>query len=164
MSSLRIRPRFKHIIPGDKEALEEKLCRALESEELVFHDHLPGHIYVKIIAAQQHLWSPQLHLTLVQEDDQVIVRGLYGPNPTLWAIFFFSYVIIGIFTLGIGMWGLTRWSLGMDATVLWVVPILWGIGLMMYFASQAGQKMGAQQMFDIHHIYESVTNDKVVVS
>ena len=164
MSSIRIRPRFKHILPGNKEALEEKICKALESEENVFHDHLPGHIYVKIVPAAQHLWSPQLHLTLVQEEENVVVRGLYGPNPTLWAIFFFSYVIIGIFTLGIGMWGLTRWTLGMDSTILWAVPILWAIGLLMYFASQAGQKMGAQQMFDIHHLYESVTKDKVVVS
>ena len=131
---------------------------------MVYFDHLPRHIYIKIAPSSQHLWSPQLHLTFFQEGENVIVRGLYGPKPTIWAFFFFSYVIIGLFTLFIGMWGFSRWSLGMDATILWVVPILWGFGFLLYLASQAGQKMGAQQLFDIHHMYESITKEKVVVN
>lgn len=163
MSSFRIRPRFRHTFQAKKEEFEELLCATLKGENGIVFDHLPGHIYIKIHPSHQHIWSPQLHLTFAQEDENLIVRGLYGPNPTLWAVFFFGYIAIGVFTFFIGMWGLTRWSLGQDSTVLWIVPALWVIGLILYFASQAGQKMGAQQMFDIHHIYETVTKNKIHV-
>ena len=125
--------------------------------------HLPGHIYIRIHPGQQHFWSPQLHLSFEQEEDDVIIRGLYGPNPTVWAIFFFGYVALGILTLFIGMWGLTRWSLGLDSSVLWAIPVFAVIALILYISAQAGQKLAAQQLFDIHHLYEDLTGDHVTV-
>lgn len=164
MSSFRIRPRFKHSIQGTQNELEEKVLSSFKTDKLFILDHLPGHIYIKIHPTEQHLWSPQLHLSFEQEEDKVNVRGLYGPNPTLWALFFFGYVAIGIGTLFIGMWGLVRWSLGINSMILWIVPVLWLIGLILYFASQGGQKMGAQQMFDIHHMYEKAIEQKITVN
>lgn len=152
------------MIEANKEKLEQKMCATLEEETLFTHTFLPGHIYIRIHPAQQHFWSPQLHLTFAQENEQVIVRGLYGPNPSLWAVFFFGYVAIGVLSLFIGMWGFARYSLGLDASILWIIPGLGVLALILYAASQAGQKMGAQQMFDIHHFYESFVKDKVVVS
>lgn len=163
MSSFRIRPRFKHTIKREKQELEEKISSAFKSESSVVVDHLPGHIYIKIHPSEQHLWSPQLHLSFEQEEEMVNVRGLYGPNPTLWAFFFFGYIAIGIGTLFVGMWGLVRWSLGINSMILWVVPGLWLVGVLLYFASQGGQKMGAQQMYDIHHIFEEAIEGKIKI-
>lgn len=140
------------------------MCKALDDEKALIYTFLPGHVYIRINPSEQHFWSPQLHLTLLQEDEEVIVRGLYGPNPSLWAVFFFSYVAIGLLCLFVGMWGFARYSLGMEAGILWLIPVLGVLALVLYFASQAGQKMGAQQMFDIHHFYESFTKNKVLVS
>ena len=164
MSSFRIRPRFRHTVVGIQRELEDKINGVLKSEKSVVLDHLPGHMYIKIHPNEQHLWSPQLHLSFEQEEGEVRIRGLYGPNPTLWALFFFGYVAIGLGTLFIGMWGLVRWSLGIDSMVLWIVPGLWLIGLFLYFASQGGQKMGAQQMYDIHHLFEEAIGEKIKVS
>ena len=125
--------------------------------------YLPGHLYIKIDPSHQHFWSPQLHLTFEEESEQVLVRGLYGPNPTVWALIFFGYVALGILSLFIGMWGFSRYSLGMDATVLWAIPMFGVMALVLYIAGQMGQKLGAQQMFDIHHFYEAITKDKVIV-
>ena len=164
MSSFKIRPRFKHLIVGSKEALEQKLKDGIKQKEKGFLcTHLPGHIYIKIHPEQQHFWSPQLHLSFEQDGDNVIIRGLYGPNPTVWAIFFFGYVAIGILSLFIGMWGLTRWSLGMDSSILWSIPVFGLIALVLYISAQAGQKLGAQQLFDIHHLYEGLIDEKVIV-
>ncbi|MEQ9468270.1 MAG: hypothetical protein RLN88_12725 [Ekhidna sp.] len=163
MSSFKIRPRFKHIYKGNKEELEKRIVENLEKDTQFVHNFLPGHVYIKIHPNHQHFWSPQLHLTLEQEDDQVIVKGLYGPNPTVWAIFFFSYVALGILTMFIGLWGLTRFSLGLDASILWTIPIFAIIAIILYFSAQAGQKLGAQQMFDIHHFYEKLSGDRVKV-
>ena len=163
MSSFRIRPRFKHQIEGDQEKLEEKIQQAVSHEPHFISTHLPGHLYIKIDPQKQHFWSPQLHLSFEQKDDIVIVRGLYGPNPTLWAVFFFGYVSLAILSMFIGMWGLSRWSLGMSSTVLWTIPVFAIITLIMYLSAQAGQKLGAQQMFDIHHFYEEIAGNRIVV-
>ena len=163
MSSFHIRPRFKHRLGGSKEQWEQQLRKAIEREEEFMATYLPGHLYIKIDPSHQHFWSPQLHLTFEEESEQVLVRGLYGPNPTVWALIFFGYVALGILSLFIGMWGFSRYSLGMDATVLWAIPMFGVMALVLYIAGQMGQKLGAQQMFDIHHFYEAITKDKVIV-
>ncbi|WOK09165.1 hypothetical protein RT717_11010 [Imperialibacter roseus] len=165
MSSFRIRPRFKHRVEAvQKHELESTICAALEQNKQFTFTHFPDHLYIKINPGQRHIWSPQLHLSFDQEGSDVTVRGLYGPNPTIWAFFFFGYVAIGILALFLGMWGASLWSLGRDASILWSIPGLFFVALSLYAFSQAGQKFGAQQMFDIHHFYESVAHDKVIVS
>ncbi len=164
MSSFKIRPRFKQIITGNKEELEQRLLDGIKKEEAQFAtSHLPGHLYIRIHPNKQHFWSPQLHLSFEQDADKVIIRGLYGPNPTVWAIFFFGYVALGILTLFIGMWGLTRYSLGLDSSILWAVPVFAAIALVLYISAQAGQKLGAQQLFHIHHLYEELAGKHVTV-
>ncbi len=164
MSSFKIRPRFKHLVTGNKEELEKRLIDGIEEKGSPFiSTHLPGHLYIKIHPEEQHFWSPQLHLSFEQEEDHVILRGLYGPNPTVWAIFFFSYVALGILSLFLGMWGLTRLSLGLDSSVLWSIPVFAVIAIILYISAQAGQKLAAQQLFDIHHLYEELIGDRVQV-
>lgn len=163
MSSFRIRPRFKHVIVGDQEQVEERLQLAVAKEKLFSSSHLPGHLHIKIKSSEQHFWSPQLHLSFEQEEDDVVIRGLYGPNPTLWAIFFFGYIVLSILSLFIGMWGLTRWSLGLSTSVLWSLPVFGILAAILYFSAQTGQKLGAQQMYDIHHFYEETMNEKIPI-
>ncbi|MBL6448611.1 hypothetical protein JMN32_20030 [Fulvivirga sp. 29W222] len=164
MSSLRIRPRFKQLILGHQADIEQQIHTALANEKQFVFNHLPGHIYIRIHPDNLHFWSPQLHLTFEQEGENVVIRGLYGPNPSLWAVFFFGYIILGLLALFVGVWGFSLWSLGKDTTILWGIPLLSVIALLLYLASQAGQKFGAQQMFDIHHFYEQTIKDKVEVS
>ncbi|ELR71521.1 hypothetical protein C900_02584 [Fulvivirga imtechensis AK7] len=164
MSSFRIRPRFKQLIKAHHGDIEQKIRMALANEKQFVFKYLPGHIYIRIHPDGRHFWSPQLHLTFEQEAEYVVIRGLYGPNPSLWAVFFFGYVILGLLALFIGAWGFSLWSLGKDASMLWGIPVLGGLALLLYLASQAGQKLGAQQMFDIHHFYEQTVNGRVLVS
>ncbi len=162
MSSFRIRPRFKQFVQGTTQDWEKTIYEGFKADQRLVASHLPGHVYVGI-GQDRHFWSPQLHLTFEQDEDSVVIRGLYGPKPTLWAIFFFGYVVIGISTLFLGMWGFSRYTLGMDAAILWSVPVLLFLGAALYVAGQMGQKLGAQQMFEIHHLFESITKDKVLV-
>jgi len=163
MSSFRIRPRFRDIIVSDKDELERALCVALEQEKRFNFYYLPGHLCVKIHPVERNLWSPQLDLSFEQEGETVIIRGLYGPNPTLWALFFFGYVVIGILALFLGLWGYSMWMMGRDASILWSIPVLGLVALLLYIISQAGQKLGAQQLFDIHHFYEDFTRHRIKV-
>ena len=164
MSSLRIRPRFKHSMQIAQDELENAICGALENHEQFTFHYLPGHIYIKVAPKHRHFWSPQLHLSIEPDEDRVILRGLYGPNPSLWAVFFFGYVILGLLATVIGVWGFSLWSLGKSSSILWAIPAIGVIAITLYIAGQIGQKLGAQQMFDIHHFYEKLTKDKIVVS
>ncbi len=163
MSSFRIRPRFKHFIKTNKDELERTISTALETEKQFVFYHIPDHICIKIPLTERHVWSPQLDLSFEQDGENVIVRGLYGPNPTLWVLFFFGYAIIGLLTLFLGVWGFSVWTIGGDTSILWALPVLGVAALILYLVSQTGQKLGAQQMFDIHHFYERITKDRLIV-
>ncbi len=163
MSSFRIRPRFRHFIKADKSELEHTISTALTLENQFIFSHIPDHICIKINPNERHVWSPQLDISFEQDGENVIVRGLYGPNPTLWALFFFGYVIIGLLSLFLGIWGLSVWMLGKNPSILWVIPGLGVAAFLLYLFGQTGQKLGAQQLFDIHHFFENVIKDRVVV-
>ncbi len=166
MSSFRIRPRFKHFIKTDKEELEQTISSSLKEEQQFAHYYVPGqigHICIKIHPSERHVWSPQLDLSFEQEGDTVIVRGLYGPNPTLWVLFFYGYAIISVASLFLGVYIFSVMSLGGSTSLVWILPALGAAALILYLVSQAGQKLGAQQMFDIHHFYERITHDRIIV-
>ena len=80
------------------------------------------------------------------------------------ALFFFSYVTLGLSSIFLGMWGFSRWSLGLSTDILWGLPILATIALVLYLLAQTGQKMGAQEMFDLHHFYEEVIHEKIEIN
>ncbi len=161
MSSLRIRPRFKEEIDTTalnfKESIQKALDRTQEFTGLISERYC----VLKIRPEDRHYWSPQLTLTIEQEsENHLTIRGLYGPKPSVWAVFFMSYAAIGVFILFIAVYGLSKFMLNEPAHVLWGIPILGGIALILYLVAQGGQKVGAEQMFRIHHFYEEVMKHK----
>lgn len=165
MSSFRIRPRFKHFSKLSSVEIEDRIQLALEKESAdCVAVKLPGHVYLKIPVRERHFWSPQLHVTFEESEEGTIVRGLYGPNPTVWAVFFFGYVVLGLIFFFAGMWGLSQWSLGISAGVLWVLPITAVLALILYIIAQTGQKIGAEQMFRLHLFYENTIGDKMHIN
>ena len=165
MTSLRLRPRFRHLTPESPTEIETLLKEALnDAGATCTGSFYPGHLHLKIPMADRHFWSPQLHLSMEQTEEGTLIRGLYGPNPSVWAIFFFGYVVIGILFFFAGMWGLTQWSLGLSSGVLWALPVLAVLALSLYLMAQAGQKLGEDQMLRLHHFYEQVIHNKVSVN
>ena len=88
---------------------------------------LPGFIVLRIRPQDQHFWSPQLSLSYEKDEENesfTVIRGLYGPNPTVWAFFTYGYAALGIIATFIGMYGFSQYSLGQDAKILWALPVL----------------------------------------
>lgn len=123
--------------------------------------YVEDHITLAIPAIDRHFWSPQLSLSFEETEEGTIIRGLYGPNPTVWAIFFFGYIALGILTLFALVAGSSQWMLGMGAPILWVIPVCAVVAIVMYFVAQAGQKMGAEEMYRMHHFYEETVGSVV---
>lgn len=162
MTSFRIRPRFRVVSPTPQEQILTSLKEALKKDNSeCIGVVIPGHATIKITPQETHFWSPQLDLSLEDEEEGTLIRGLYGPNPSVWALFAFSYLVIGVLLLFLLVIGFSAYSLSEDITILWGVPVLLALGIGIYLLSQVGQKIGAEQTFTLHHFIESILKQKI---
>ena len=162
MTSVRIRPRFRlhssESIANIQQNIHDKL--KVDGSPCI-GVIVPGFITLKIPTLERHFWSPQLTLTLEKEDDKTLIRGLYGPNPTVWAIFTMGYGATGILALFAAVLGLSQLTLKSSPWGLWILPGLVVVAAILYFASQTGQKLGVEQTFTIHHFLEESLGEKI---
>jgi len=165
MSSFRIRPRFKEQLTLTKESFKEKISKSLEGNEDCVGLISESYCVLKIPNSERHYWSPQLTITIENEEEEehITVRGLYGPKPSVWAVFFMGYAALGVLSLFVGVYGLSQMMLEKPAPILWLIPAFGVIALILYLVAQGGQKIGAEQMFRIHHFYESVMKHHVKI-
>ena len=164
MSSFNLRPRFKKLIASNSSSLESALKEALTAKDSVCTGYVgTGYCTIKIPISERHFWSPQLTISFEDIEDKTEIRGLYGPNPTVWAVFFFGYIVLGLTALFILVIGFSRITLDMSGTILWVIPGLGVAALVLYLIAQAGQKIGAEQMYTLHHFFEELLNEKVAI-
>lgn len=166
MSSLHIRPRFKDTYNLKPEEVVELVRKHLAEMECGCSAKiLPDFIVLNIRKQDQHFWSPQLSLSFELDEDgeRTVIRGLYGPNPTVWAFFTYGYAALGILATFIGMYGFSQYSLGQEAYILWSLPVLAVVGLVLYVVAQFGQKIGAEQMFTLHHFFEDAIGHRIHV-
>ncbi len=111
--------------------------------------------------AEQHYWSPQLTITLEEDDGKTLVRGLYGPKPAVWTMFVFFYSFIGFLTMIALMVWLSYRTIGESTWVFWLIPVLVTIFLSLYLVAYFGQKLGQKQMTRIHRFFEDCVGEEV---
>lgn len=110
---------------------------------------------------EQHYWSPQLTITLEENENSTLIRGLYGPKPSVWTMFVFFYSIIGFATIIVSMIGLSYWTLNLPADILWAVPGLILLFFSLYLVAYFGQKFGHRQLSRIHRFLEDCLDQKI---
>jgi hypothetical protein len=152
MNKIRIRPRFKIWLNATLAEVQQHIERDLNKPDSTCQGVFThGHFYIKLPQREQHFWSPQLNVSLEPSENGTIIRGLYGPNPTLWVFFALCYGALGILILFISIVGLSNWSLDIDASILWIVPILLLIMLGIYVFNLMGKNVAAKQMQILQH-------------
>ncbi len=164
MTSFRIRPKFEIHMDQSVEEVTAGLKKALIDEDHPFDlVEIPGHLILKIKEADQHYWSPQLNMKFESDETQTIVRGRFQPHHNVWTLFVLCYLAIGVITLFIGIIGFSRMSLGMSSQILWSLPILAAVAFGLYFISQLGQKLGAEETYDLHHFAERTLRQSIKI-
>ncbi|MBU2915627.1 DUF5336 domain-containing protein [Reichenbachiella agariperforans] len=162
MTSVRIRPRFQIQSHLSTEEIRERLQSEKESGmcpcSVTFAHNM---IHIKMPNQEQHFWSPQLDLSLEEEEGQTVVRGYYGPKPTVWTVFAFMYAAVGILGLFALIYGFVQLTFGTSPWALWVLVALSLLAVGLYFSSQAGQKLGAEDTFRIHIFIERIFESKI---
>ena len=60
-----------------------------------------NHIFLFITLAKRKYYSPHLHIELEEKEDKTThVKGLFGPDQTVWTFFMFlHFIIAGIFLI-----------------------------------------------------------------
>ena len=103
MTSIRIRPRFKAESDVSPEKIQSEVRDQVNKPTSPCNGvFITDFITLKIKPKDLHFWSPQLTLSFSEEEGKTIIRGLYGPNPTIWTII----------------------ALGYGATVFWIVTLV----------------------------------------
>lgn len=157
-----VRPRFLIRTDLSIGKLEELLKAELKKQNYPCYGSIAyGYAVIKISKKLQHFWSPQLSISMEQEESTTIVRGLYGPKPSVWTMFIFFYSIIGFSTLIVAMVGLTRLSLEKSSEILWLAPVGILLLALIYLGSTTGKKIGKDQLQILHQFFENATSLKV---
>lgn len=159
----RIRPRIYTETLLSPEEVNQRIRTQLKEEcRLCSGESTKGYATICPPEEEQHFWSPQLTITLDKDEDDITrVRGLYGPKPSVWTMFVFFYAAIGFAIMIISMIGLSYWSLGKPATLLWLVPILLLIFLSLYLVAYFGQRLGHKQMTNLHRFLERCLDKEI---
>ena len=151
----QVRPRFEIEIDKLQVSIEEKLRIALKTENAKVIGRVnPSYATFYLPKKEQHYWSPGLTLSLEKTENGTLLRGLYGPRPAVWTMFVFFYALIAFAILVLSIVGLTNYSLGKSAVILWLIPILILGFLSLYLVAYFGQKMGQDQMITLHQFIE----------
>ncbi|MGR3812032.1 hypothetical protein [Jiulongibacter sp. NS-SX5] len=164
MTSIRTRPRFRHVssvnLPTLKFQLENYVNEHPDSG--IVSRFYPDHCTFDISLKEHHFWSPHLNVNYDEDPEEgTILRGRYGPAPTIWTVFMFGYGAMGTALTFVSLYGLSKLALQQDATVLWSCPLLI-LGIMtLWIIGQTGQKLGVEQTFRIHHFLEEALGERI---
>lgn len=162
-SVFQIRPRFKSSIETTMENIPLHFKKALAKENAPCIGFINKNFgTLSLPKAAQHYWSPQLSFTFEESEEvenEIIIRGLFGPRPNVWTMFLFFYSIITFAILVIGIIGLSYWSLGKSILILWWIPVLSIIYASLFWVAYSGQRLGHHQMEILNDFFEGVIEE-----
>jgi len=162
MSSFKLRPRFKKVSSGSVEEHRVHFQKIIDSTDEFNGTVANVMVKFRIAEKDNHYWSPELTLMLEEHEKGTLIRGLYSPKSSVWTLFAFAYGSIAMLLAGLLVWGGVEWQMNDNPDLIYTgVPVLLGAALLIYLIAQLGQKVGAEQMFALHHFFEDSIRDRV---
>ncbi|QTD36750.1 GTP-binding protein [Polaribacter batillariae] len=152
-SELFLRPRFSINLEENAEVILSRFSEAFQKGNHLFRGSIvDGHIFISVPKKEEHFWSPQLHLEIIEkENNNCELKGLFGPKPQVWTLFMFVHFVLGISFLGFCVLLYTRLSLDesllLPIIMLIALPLIW---VLLYFLGQIGKDTGKSQMKNLH--------------
>ncbi len=148
-----LRPRFHVSLRTDVDALKHSYDTLKKDGCLI--SRLDEHVFIKFRKADTNFWTPQLHLELSSYEQGLSnIRGVFGPNPTLWTFFMFLHFGVGTLFVILGIFAYSNHSLGKDITFLMVgmffLVLLW---FALYAFGRLGKSKGEKQMEQLKSLF-----------
>lgn len=145
--SVRMRPRFEVVVPCSSRVAAERLHASLGRADARCRGKVFGsHAVLHVPEAQERVWSPFLSVDLVGMGDDTVVRGLFGPKPSVWTLFVAAYAVCTFLAIAAVGFAYAQWSLGQP---MWALSVAGGAALgalATYGFARYGQARGRDQM------------------
>lgn len=153
-SEVFLRPRFTIDLNASKDRVLQLFTDAFQKgNSKIIGNIVDGHIFLAIHKKDDHFWSPQLYLEIVEKTETTsLLKGLFGPKPQVWTLFMFIHFVIGFAFLVFGVLLYTRISLNenlfLPILMMIVLPLVW---VLFYFLGRVGKSSGKHQMKTLHN-------------
>ena len=157
-----LRPRFQMELEEPCSQLVVKFSEAKKSQNRFIISCVDDHIFIKLPKREQHFWSPQLHLEITEKDENSCsLHGFFGPNPTVWTMFMFLHVAVGILFMVDLTWLYSNYNLGntigLQIGIAIFLVVVW---ILLYFAGTIGKKKGKPGMRELYDFMNEIINSK----
>lgn len=150
-----MRPRFEVALSPAEGGVLHELRGALAAPTPPCLGIVEGrHAELRVLLADEHVFSPVLSLTLEQRPEGTVLKGRFSPHPNVWTCFMAIYGLLLMTATGGAMYGISQWMIQQTPWALLVVPAaLLAFGLV-FGASFIGQGLGAEQMYVLRRIVD----------
>lgn len=151
MTARLVRPRFDiELISSPDEVME------VVRDRLPDCPHCTGmsvgrHAELFVPETDRRIWSPWLSVTAHERDDGTVLSGRFAPHPSIWTLYLFCSFALGFALLVGTTWGYAQWATEGTPWALATIPVVAILGILLYAASQVGQRLGADQMDDLQN-------------
>lgn len=120
------------------------------------------HAELFVPESERKIYSPWLSVTAEEHEDTTILVGRFAPHPSVWTWYLFCSFGLG-FALLVGLsLAYAQWATEATPWGLMSVPICLILGGALFFASQVGQRLGAEQMDHLSAALEELTDKRNV--
>jgi len=143
-----LRPRFQIELEMSCHQLIARFKEEKKKQSKYGISCLDDHVFLKLPKNEQLFWSPQLHLEITEvSENKCTLHGFFGPNPTVWTMFIFFHVVVGILFMTDMIWLYSNSSLGNPITLQVGIAIgLVVFWILLYIAGRIGKKKGKPGM------------------
>ncbi len=155
-----LRPRFQMEFEQPYSQLLARFSEAKKSQNKFVVSCIDDHVFIKLPNNQQHFWSPQLHLEITENDENSCsLHGFFGPNPTVWTMFMFLHVAVGILFMVNATWLYSNYNLGNPINLqIGIAVVLIFAWILLYFAGAIGKKKGKTGMRELYDFMVETIN------
>jgi hypothetical protein len=159
VSTARVRPRFEIEFDRDADTIMERLRDRLPDCPRCAGDSVGRHAELFVPESERRLWSPWLSVTADQDGERSRLRGRFGPHPNVWTLYVFFAFGLGFALLVGSTWGYAQWAADQTPWALASIPTVGLFGILLFLASQLGQRLGEDQMDELRSALEDLIGE-----
>lgn len=139
-----LRPRFQLEINLSSSEIMNRFASVKSNAEGYSITQVDSHVFIRLPREEQSFWAPQLHLEAREvSDENCVLHGFFGPNPTIWTLFIFLHVVVGSLFFANLVWLYSNVNLGSPFSLQIGIGIgLIAVWIALYIGGTIGKKKG----------------------